>query len=267
MLEVVLLAGFLGACLGSFLNVCIYRLPLHRSLLQPGSHCAACGAPIRWYHNIPIVSWLWLKGRAACCGTRIDARYMWVEAGTAVGVAGLWALYPSAVAVVYTLFFCGLIVTALIDLDHFIVPDEFSLGGIPVGLVLSFFVPQLHGTLSSWEAVMRSGLGIAVGGGGLFLIAIIGTLVLKKEAMGLGDVKLMAAMGAFLGWQAVVFTVVVASFIGTAVGIVLLVKRRKVLGVRMPFGPSLALAAAIWLFFGGRWWAEHGQAFRLWPSS
>ena len=246
----------LGACAGSFLNVCIYRMPLNKSVVFPGSHCAACGCPIPWYYNIPIISWFVLKGKATCCGSRIDARYALVEALTALGFFLLWMKYPPILVAVYAFFFCGLVIATFVDLDHFIIPDEISLGGCVFGIVLSALVPELHHTASIWTSVKASVIGFLVGGVGLFAIAIGGMLILRKEAMGMGDVKLMAAMGAFLGWQAPLFILPVASCIGSVCGIAILLRKGKMLGVRIPFGPYLALAAMIWIF-GGNVWMEH----------
>jgi len=129
------IAFVVGACVGSFLNVCVYRIPLNRSVVHPGSHCAACGAPIPWYFNIPIVSWLVLRGRAACCGTKIDARYWLVELAVAVLFMALWLRYPPIEAVIYAIMMSGLTAACLIDLDHYIIPDRFTLGGCVAGFL------------------------------------------------------------------------------------------------------------------------------------
>ena len=249
-----------GACVGSFLNVCIYRMPLGRSIIRPRSHCAACGTALPWKYNLPVIGWLVLRGRAACCGTKIDARYPLVEGLTAAGLLALWWLYPAPFWIVYAVFFCGLVVATFVDIDHFIIPDEISLGGIVAGLVLSTVFPVLQGTEVFWRGLLGSLAGAVLGGATLYLISWIGAALLKKEAMGMGDVKLLAAMGAFLGWQAPFFIIGASSIIGSAFGIFLLFRKRKAFGVRMPFGPYLALAGMLWLFGGREWTARYFAA-------
>jgi leader peptidase (prepilin peptidase)/N-methyltransferase len=246
-----------GACVGSFLNVCIYRMPLGRSIIRPRSHCAACGTALPWKYNLPVLSWLILRGRAACCGTKIDVRYPLVESLTAAGCLALWWLYPAPLWIIYSIFFCGLVVATFVDIDHFIIPDEISLGGLVVGLVLSTVFPELQGVGSFWQGFLWSLAGAVLGGGTLYLISWIGSAILKKEAMGMGDVKLLAAMGAFLGWQSPFFIIAVSSVIGSVFGIFLLFRKRKAFGVRMPFGPYLALAGVLWLLGGREWMARY----------
>jgi leader peptidase (prepilin peptidase)/N-methyltransferase len=249
----------LGACIGSFLNVCIYRMPLGRSVVKPRSHCAACGVSIPWMHNIPILSWFILRGKAACCGTPIDARYPLVEALTALGFLGLWVVYPLSTASVYMLFLSGLIVATFIDIDHFIIPDEISLGGCLVGLLLSALIPSIHGAMTWWGGLKQGLLGLLIGGGLLLGIAVFGAICLRKEALGMGDIKLMAAMGAFLGWEAPLFILGAASVIGSFFGIFILFQKGKMWGVRIPFGPYLTVAAIVWLFGGKIWMHEYMQ--------
>jgi leader peptidase (prepilin peptidase)/N-methyltransferase len=248
----------LGACVGSFLNVCIYRIPIGRSVVTPGSHCAACGAAIPWWNNLPILSWFILRGRSACCGTKIDFRYALVEALTALLFTVLWwyhgAASPSA-AVIYMVFAAALLVATFIDFDYFIIPDRITLGSCAAGLALSAAFPVLQGE-SSWSAgLLRSFIGLVVGGGLLWAVAIIGKLVFRKEAMGFGDVKFLAGMGVFLGWQSVLFIVAVSSLIGSVCGVALMVASGRRWGLRIPFGPYLALAAVIWMLGGSRWMA------------
>src|ERR1700761_31607 len=136
-------AFIVGACVGSFLNVCVYRIPLNRSIVNPPSHCAACGAPIPWYNNLPILSWLILRGRAACCGTRIDVRYCLVEAGMGFLFLALWMRYAPLEAFIYAIMISGLTVACLIDLDHYIIPDRFTLGGCVAGFIACSIDPAL----------------------------------------------------------------------------------------------------------------------------
>jgi leader peptidase (prepilin peptidase)/N-methyltransferase len=242
-----------GACLGSFLNVCIYRMPLGRSVVSPGSRCAACGTALPWHVNIPILGWLRLMGRSACCSTKVSGRYPLVELISAILTVWIWNLFPPALALAYIVFTYGLIVATFIDIDHFIIPDEISLGGCVVGLLLSTALPQLQGSSIHLQGLINSLLGLVFGGGLLLVIAVVGSFVMRKEAMGMGDVKLIAAMGAFLGWQAPLFIIAISSVIGSVIGIGMMVKKQKRWGLKMPFGPFLALAAIIWILGGHHW--------------
>lgn len=246
-----------GACIGSFINVIVYRLPLDRSIVHPGSHCAACGKPLKWFHNIPILSWLTLKARAACCGTRIDKRYPVVELIAAIFTVIIWNLFPSELAVAYIIFTYALMVGTFVDLDHFIIPDSVSLGGCVYGVLASLMVPELHDTFSRMEALKLSLIGLAIGGGGLWLISFLGKLVLKKDAMGLGDVKLIAAIGALCGWQGVLFTIASASVLGSVIGVAVILGRDKKSGVPIPFGPFLAGGCMLYILKGHEWFERY----------
>jgi leader peptidase (prepilin peptidase)/N-methyltransferase len=245
-----------GACIGSFLNVCIYRMPLGRSIVHPRSHCAACGTLIPWYDNIPVLSWLLLRGKARCCGTVVDGRYAVVEAMTGILFVVLWNMYPVPEALVYCALTAALITASFIDLDHFIIPDEISLGGAVAGLLISALVPSLHNADSWWPGLKASLIGLVAGGGGLLAIAIIGSLLLRKEAMGMGDVKLLGMLGAFLGWKSIPFIVAVSSMTGAVIGVGLILGRTKKWGIPVPFGPFIALAALIWML-GGHIWMDN----------
>ncbi len=358
-------AGFFGACVGSFLNVCIYRIPLDLSVVKPRSHCMQCQKLIPWYWNIPVLSYFMLRGRCHNCQTPFSFRYAFVELLTAflfilVCVAwppqnmqpmfGMVALQSAAAVPVAWLFLSGLIIGTFVDFDHFIIPDSVTIGGTVAGLVISIFVPEMHGQ-TTWSAgLLWSAIGAAAGFSLLYAIAILGKLafgrkrvaleepgrlsfvfkpddaaaepelhlddesmpweelfyrvtdrwifdctsvtvgtvthqncqivlspqgltvadqtiepsqltevsaevegyIFPREAMGFGDVKLMAAVGAFLGWQATLFTLIAAAFVGTIVGLALIISRRREFGARLPFGPYLALGATIWLFWGPR---------------
>jgi len=358
-------AGFFGACVGSFLNVCIYRIPLDLSVVKPRSHCMQCQKLIPWYWNIPVLSYFMLRGRCHNCKAPFSFRYAFVELLTALffilvcvawpppNVAPLFGMVrlPSAAAVpVAWLFLSGLIIGTFVDFDHFIIPDSVTIGGTIVGLIISIFVPELHGQTTWHAGLLRSGIGAAAGFALLYAVAILGKLafgrkrvslsepgklsfvrksaelaeepelhlddenmpweelfyragdrwifdcstvtvgtvthqkcqivlapggltlagqtiepaqltevtaevegyIFPREAMGFGDVKLMAAVGAFLGWQAVIFTLIAAAFVGTIVGLTLIITGRREFGARLPFGPYLALGATIWLFWGPR---------------
>lgn len=343
----------LGSMVGSLLNVCIYRMPRGLSIVKPRSHCPHCAYAIPGYLNIPIFTWLVLRGRCANCGAGISARYVVVELLTGLAFLGCWLAYggqSAALALVYSLVLSGFIAASFIDFEHFIIPDEITLGGIAAGFLLSAAVPALHGALSPAEALRQSFVGIAAGGGLIYAIVRLGkllfgrqkfvlepnsrifftesalllpgkeilyeeifyrksdTIVLKaktvelldrcyghaairlsprvlqigddaydpesiphmevvtdeltvpREAMGLGDVKFMAAIGAFLGWHAVLFSVMASAVLGSIVGVSLIVVGKRAWSSRLPYGPYIALAATIWIF-GGRRWLDQWMGF------
>lgn len=235
--------GVLGALIGSFLNVCIHRLPRGESVIHPGSRCPACGTPIRAFDNVPILSWLWLGGRCRACRAAIAVRYPAVEALNAAGYILIWYRFGSSVeALVYAAFYSSLLVVTFIDWDHQIIPNRITLPGIAIGLL-------------SAATVLAGGfvdalLGTVLGGGLLYAVAVGSEWVLKKEGMGLGDVKLLAMIGAFLGWKAVLVTVFVGALSGSVIGLTLLATRVKRRGEPIPFGPFLALGAVAALFAG-----------------
>jgi leader peptidase (prepilin peptidase)/N-methyltransferase len=247
------IAAFLiGACVGSFLNVCVYRIPLERSIVSPPSHCAACGSPIAWYNNLPVLSWLILRGRAACCGTRIDVRYALVELGTGLLFLALWLRFSSdpILAAIYAVMSSGLIVACLIDLDHFIIPDRFTIGGCVAGFIASAIHPALMGETTrlggfSWSLASAI-IGLLI----LLAIGWLGTLIFGKEAMGMGDVKFIAAICSFLGTASLIWTITVSSAIGAILGVAMILWQRGAWGTRIPYGPFLGLAAIGWLFGG-----------------
>jgi leader peptidase (prepilin peptidase)/N-methyltransferase len=173
-----------------------------------------------------------------------------VEAGTATALTALWLLYPPQLFAIYALLVAGLIVASGIDLDYLVIPDALTIGGVVVGISLSYLVPSLQGKEDPVDAMIRSSLSAAVAGGSLWLIARTASWFLQKEAMGIGDAKLLAALAAFLGWQSLPFILAVSSLIGTIVGIGILKQRKQKLGVKVPFGPYLALAAYLWLVGG-----------------
>ncbi|MCP3177415.1 prepilin peptidase [Desulfuromonas sp. KJ2020] len=236
-------AFILGAVIGSFLNVCIYRVPAGESVISPPSRCPKCDAGIRWYQNIPVLSWFFLRGRCASCKAPISGRYPAVEALTGgLFVLVLWTFEFQAATLVYWIFVSALVVITFIDLDHQIIPDVISLPGIPVGFVCSFFVPWL-----SWTDSL---LGILIGGGSLYLVAFLYELLTKKEGMGGGDIKLLAMIGAFLGWKAVFPVIFFSSLLGTLVGVPVMLAQKADSRLAIPFGPFLALGSLIYLFWG-----------------
>lgn len=232
-----------GATVGSFLNVCIWRLPAGQSVVYPPSHCPACGARIRLWDNIPLLSYLLLRGRCRSCQARIALRYPAVEALTGImGMLLVCRFPPSPLLAVYALFVAALIVISFIDLAHQIIPDVISLPGIVVGLLLS--------ALGYGPSLVDSAIGILLGGGLLYAVAAGYHALTGREGMGGGDIKLLAMIGAFLGWRAVLVTLVLGSFTGAVVGITAILARRADARLPIPFGPFLALGAACALFCG-----------------
>jgi len=332
-----------GCNIGSFLNVCIHRMPLGQSIVSPPSHCPHCKYSIPWYLNIPLVTWLWLGGKCRNCRAPISGRYFLVELLTGVVFLACWLVFgreSAWLALVYCLFLAGLIVATFIDFEHFIIPDEITIGGMVVGFVVSLALWRLQGENTLVGAAKESLIGIGAGAGVVYAILRMGKLlfgrqrievpesgkvifsetgvyvgdeeipyeelfyrrsdvitlhaetveladrcyrdvlirltpqklkigedefdpeqvpyleaasreiVVPREAMGFGDVKFMGAIGAFLGWQSVVFSLMVSSVIGSAVGLGLILIRKREWSSRLPYGPYLALAAAIWIFGG-----------------
>ncbi len=334
-----------GCMVGSFLNVCIHRMPRGMSIVTPPSHCPHCQYSIPWYLNVPLVTWLVLRGRCKNCGAPISPRYFIVELLTGVTFLGCWLAFGTispALAIIYAIFLAGLIAATFIDFEHFIIPDEITYGGMAVGLVASSLFPALQGGRALTDGLWQSVLGIAAGAGIIYAILRLGKLlfgrqrlklpadtrivftetsvllpdreipydelfyrqsdvialhartvelvdrgykdvmvrlalrsgwleigeerldplqvpfleavsaeiVLPREAMGLGDVKFMGAIGAFIGWPGTVFSLMISSMIGAAAGITLIIMRRREWSSRMPYGPYIALAAAIWIFGG-----------------
>lgn len=338
-------AFIFGAVVGSFLNACIHRLPRGISLDRPRrSFCPSCQATIAWYHNLPVVSWLWLRGRCARCGAPIAPRYLLVEVLTGALFLAVWLGFGLPLAPAYAVFAALLVVATFIDFEHYIIPDEITLGGAVAGLVLSAALPGLMGVSSHLESTLLALAGAALGAGVLWLVVeggklafgrkrlvpaqpepfhfesdeenprlvlggevwpwadifsresdalviecehatfngrpisggrirvfhnrilaggvetsledvrelrgVLRAVVIPREAMGLGDVKFMACIGAFVGWQGVLFTIAAASIVGAVVGGGMLLATRGRAGGKIPFGPYLALGAALWVAVG-----------------
>ena len=255
-----LLVVLAGACIGSFLNVCIYRIPREESIVHPRSHCPSCQKLIAWYDNVPVLSYFLLRGRCRHCRAAISPRYAMVEMLTAVLFLAVWNVYGlDPRTLVYLVMVGGLILGTFVDLEHYIIPDRVSLGGMAAGLLCSWLVPSLHGRDDAVAALIQSGIGLAVGSGVLFLVAEGGRLLLKKEAMGLGDVKLLGGIGAFLGWGGVVFTILVSSLLGSVIGVTLILVGKREWQSRLPYGPFLAAGALTWVLGGHAWWTSYLQ--------
>lgn len=243
MTSLYLIVGLFGALIGSFLNVCIYRLPRHESIAWPGSHCPSCAHPIAWYDNVPLVSYLILLGRCRHCAACIPSRYPVVEALNALGYVGLlWFFGPSWSAVAYGLLYSALLVVAGTDLSHKIIPNVITFPGIVVGLISAATILPL--------GLVNGLIGLLVGGGILWLLAWASPYLFGKEGMGGGDIKLLAMIGAFLGWKPALMTIMVGSFLGSLVGITLIAARVIKREDYIPFGPFLVCGALVALFFG-----------------
>ena len=234
-----------GAIIGSFLNVCIARLPDGRSIVRPPSHCPKCQSFLAWYDNVPILSYLVLGGRCRTCRVRISAIYPAVEVLTgALAVALFLRLGPTLAFAGYFAFAAALVVITFIDLDHQLIPDVISLPGIVVGLAFSLVSPLV--------TPLDAALGVLAGGGTLLAVAWLYKTFRGQEGMGGGDIKLLAMIGAFLGWQSIFVTLFVGSVIGSIIGVGLMLYERADTKLAIPFGPFLAGGALVYLFWGDR---------------
>ena len=232
-----------GICIGSFLNVCIYRLPESKSIVEARSACPDCGALIRFYDNIPIFSYIALRAKCRHCGAHISLRYPVIEFISGIFAVGVFLKFGISVeALIYYTFIAALLVITFIDIDHQIIPDVISLPGIPIFFAASFALPNM--------TFVDSILGILIGGGSLYLVAWLYHLITRKEGMGGGDIKLLAMMGAIIGWKGVLFTIFTASAVGTLAGLAVILKSGKTMKLKIPFGPFLAIGAIAFIFFG-----------------
>ena len=235
-------AGLFGLIVGSFLNVVIFRLPQGTSVVWPASACGSCKRELRWFENIPIVSWVALRGRCARCKARISVQYPLVEAVTGALFVVVVALTPvGPLLAARLLLVCGLIVLFGIDLEHQILPNSITLPGIVAGVVFSLAGPP---------GLRDSLIGVLVGGGVLYATAGAYYLWRREEGLGMGDVKMLAMIGAFLGWQAVLLTLVLASFAGALIGVGLMAVQRGSMKYALPFGTFLALGALVAMLAG-----------------
>lgn len=237
-----------GAIIGSFLNVCIYRMPLGKSIVLPPSHCPFCGRLIRWFDNVPVLSYIVLLGKCRSCGRKIPFRYPLVELLAAFSGAGLLRFFPMGpVFIVYWGFVLALITVSFIDFETQEIPDIITLPGIVIGIgMVTFF--NILGDEGRLGAFFDSLLGVLAGGGVMFLMGFFGEMIFRKEALGGGDVKLMAMAGAFLGWKLVILAFFLAPFFGAGVGIFMKIKFKSEV---IPYGPYLAMASIISLLWGG----------------
>ncbi|MCP4684294.1 MAG: prepilin peptidase [bacterium] len=236
--------GLLGLCIGSFLNVVIYRIPRDKKVRSGRSFCPGCEKQLKWYHNVPLLSFLVLRGKCGFCGARISFRYPLVEALNALcWLYFAWEFGLTLQLGVFAFLSSALIAIFFIDLDFQIIPDLITLPGMVVGLGISF-LPDGIGIVSSL-------IGLLVGGGALYLVALLGDWLFKKESMGGGDIKMAAMLGAFLGWQKVLFIFLASAGIGLVVSVILMIFSAKLRQQRMvPFGPFIATAAMLAIIWG-----------------
>jgi len=239
----IILIFILGLIVGSFSNVCICRIPKNESIIFPASHCPKCSSPIKPVDNIPLLSYILLKGRCRNCKSKISIQYPIVELLSGLIYLIIYLAYGLSVqTLIYIILSSALIIIAFIDLNQQIVPDVISLPGIVIGFIVSFFVPYI--------SFINSGLGILVGGGIILIIGMAGSVIFKKEAMGGGDVKLAAMIGAFLGWRYIIISLFLGFFLGALAGIILIMSKIKSREDTVPFGPFIVLGSYITLLCG-----------------
>jgi leader peptidase (prepilin peptidase)/N-methyltransferase len=246
-----------GACIGSFLNVCIWRIPRGESVVSPPSHCPQCGHHLPWYENLPLISWLALRGRCRHCHGAISPRYLAVEMLTAAMFEVVWLRIvlgglPLTLAPLWFMVTMLVILTLFIDAKHFIIPNEITYPAAILGLAMAWYWPQHWPPFPAtrWLALGQSALGLVGGVGGLAIAAVIGRRIFRREALGWGDVKYLGAVGACLGLFACFFVVLIGSLFGSAVGLAMIGCRRKRLHGSIPFGPYLAVATWLWVLAG-----------------
>ena len=233
----------LGLIVGSFSNVCIYRIPKNESIIFPASHCPKCRSKIKPVDNIPLLSFILLKGRCRNCKSKISIQYPVVEFLTGLIYLIIYLIYGLSIqSLIYIILSSALIIIAFIDLNEQIVPDVISFPGIVIGFIISFFVPYI--------SFVNSALGVLVGGGIILIIGMAGSIIFKKEAMGGGDVKLAAMIGAFLGWRYITISLFLGFFLGALAGIFLIMSKIKSKEDTVPFGPFIVLGSFITLLWG-----------------
>lgn len=240
----------IGLAVGSFLNVCIFRLPKAESIISPPSHCPHCKKLIPWYDNIPLISYLVLKRRCRFCKKRISFRYFLVELLTAVIFCLLFYKFGLEIKFfIYSTLVSGLIISTFVDFEHKIIPDEISVGGLVLGLALSFIFPSIHNVDVRFPALLESIKGAISGGALIYLLGVLGKILFKKESMGGGDVKLVAMIGSFLGWKLTLFIFFLAPIFGASFGLYWKFKKNI---EYIPYGPFLSLSTVIAIFYGNQ---------------
>lgn len=243
----------LGAIIGSFLNVCIYRIPRGLSIISPSSRCTSCGTPIKIYDNIPILSYILLMGRCRSCKAKLAIQYPLVEflnASLYVVIYNKFGSDSPWILLIYFVFVSALIVIFFVDLEHQIIPNSITFPGIPLAVIFGSTIlpdPFSRIDLLGFKASI---IGFLAGGISFYLIGVLGRAILKKDAMGGGDVKMMAMIGGLLGWKGIILTTFLGSLLGSIVGVSLILLKGREWGARIPFGPYLALGALVSLFWG-----------------
>jgi leader peptidase (prepilin peptidase)/N-methyltransferase len=230
------LVTLFGLAVGSFLNVCIHRLPRHESLVWPSSRCPGCGTALKWYDNVPVLSYLWLRGRCRACGGSISPMYPLVEIATALAFLGTFLLFSGPALVSRLVFACAMLVLLVVDLQHRILPNVITLPGIVAGFLFSLVSPP------GWRDSL---VGIIAGGGVLLVIAEAYFRVRGEEGLGMGDVKMLAMIGAFLGWRLMLVTLVLSSLWGSVIGLGLIALGKGDMKYALPFGTFLAIGAVV----------------------
>ncbi len=244
-----------GACIGSFLNVCIYRIPRGETVVTTPSHCPKCDYSIAWYDNIPLLSWTLLNGKCRKCRTPISYRYFMVELITAILFSLIWFKVfmhhqPIEMIIPYFIVLAFTVTTSFIDYDCRIIPNETTYSVAILGLIFSTIFPIIHGQTLWYQGLCFSFAGLLIGGGCLLIFSLLGKWIFKKDALGLGDVKYIAAIGACLGWQACFATVLFGSILGSIIGLGMILCKGKENGRYIPFGPFLAIGTIIWMIYG-----------------
>ena len=236
-------ASLIGLCIGSFLNVVIYRLPRGKSIVIPRSACPHCRTAVRWYDNIPLIGWFWLKGRCRDCHQPLGVQYPVVELlGAMAAVAAVWKYELSLAGGIIFIFLCLLIIITFIDLNHRIIPDRITLPAMVLALLVAPFLPDF--------SFVQGLSGLLTGGGVLWAIAAIYGRLTGVDGIGGGDIKLMGLVGALMGWKGALFTLFGGALFGALVGIGLLMVKGNNMRTAIPFGPFLSIAAVIYLFYG-----------------
>ncbi len=247
-----ILVFIFGLIFGSFANVVIYRLPKGKSIVMPGSRCPACNKDILWHDNMPLLSYLFLRGKCRFCKKHISARYCLVEFISGLLFLLVYLKFGMNINFfIYVLFVVSMLIMGFIDIDTYLISDVIVLPGIVLGLACSAAFPQMHCDLTRAESVLYSLAGIFLGAGLLLFLGIVGKILFRKEAMGGGDVKLLAMIGAFLGWKSVFMTIFFSSLFGSIISITLILLKKKTMEDYVPFGPYLGLGAVISMFYKG----------------
>lgn len=249
----------LGGLIGSFLNVCVYRLPAGLSVVKPRSRCPRCENPVLWYDNVPIISWLILGAKCRFCKLPISWQYPLVESITAFLFYCVFMKFGLSIATpVYMLLMAGLVMTTFIDLTDWTIPDTVSIGGMPIGIAVTFVAMMIDDSGLVLDSPVQSLIGLAVGFGSLYLLDMISMVLFKKKGMGFGDVKLLGMLGTFFGPIGVLVTIILSSFAGSIIGISLILATRgqngdeegENAGHYLPFGPYICMGGIAYLFFG-----------------